>query len=89
LSFFTTYVSSILEQLPAPMQITFNHLLIQPPGLGVLTATALVATIGNGSQFNCVRQLAAFLGLVPRQNSSGSKARLGCITKGGDNYLRS
>jgi len=58
------------------------------PGIGVLTASAMVAMIGNGDQFSCGRQLSAFLGLVPRQNSSGGKARLGRITKGGDSYLR-
>ena len=58
------------------------------PGVGVITATALVATIGDASQFHSGRQLAAWLGLVPRQYSSGGKARLGCISKRGDGYLR-
>ena len=58
------------------------------PGVGVITATALVATIGNASQFHSGRQLAAWLGLVPRQYSSGGKARLGRISKRGDGYLR-
>ena len=49
------------------------------PGVGVITATALVATIGDASQFHSGRQLAAWLGLVPRQYSSGGKARLGRI----------
>ena len=62
--------------------------LMRLPGIGVLTATAMVAMIGNGDQFSCGRQLSAFLGLVPRQNSSGGEARLGHITKGGDSYLR-
>lgn len=52
------------------------------------TATALVATIGDGSQFRSGRQLAAWLGLVPRQHSSGGKERLGRISKRGDGYLR-
>ena len=58
------------------------------PGVGVITATALVATIGDASQFRSGRQLAAWLGLVPRQNSSGGKERLGRISKRGDGYLR-
>ena len=58
------------------------------PGIGVITATALVATIGNASQFHSCRQLAAWLGLVPRQYSSGGKKRLGRISKRGDGYIR-
>jgi transposase len=58
------------------------------PGVGVITATALVATIGDASQFRSGRQLAAWLGIVPRQHSSGGKERLGRISKRGDGYLR-
>ena len=58
------------------------------PGVGIITATALVATIGDASQFRSGRQLAAWLGLVPRQHSSGGKDRLGRISKRGDGYLR-
>jgi transposase len=58
------------------------------PGIGLITATALVATIGDASQFRSGRQLAAWLGLVPRQSSSGGKDRLGRISKRGDGYLR-
>jgi len=58
------------------------------PGVGVITATALVATIGDASQFHSGRQLAAWLGLVPRQYSSGGRERLGRISKRGDGYLR-
>jgi transposase len=58
------------------------------PGVGVITATALVATIGDASQFRSGRQLAAWLGLVPRQHSSGGKERLGRISKRGDGYIR-
>ena len=47
------------------------------PGVGVITATALVATIEDGAQFRSGRQLSAWLGLVPRQHSSGGKDRLG------------
>lgn len=59
------------------------------PGIGPATAGALLATIGNGHDFKNGRQVAAWLGLVPGQYSSGGKTRLGRITKAGDAYLRS
>lgn len=62
--------------------------LMQVPGVGPVTATALVATVGNARTFRNGRQLAAWLGLVPRQHSSGGIRRLGRITKRGDVYLR-
>lgn len=62
--------------------------LMQVPGVGPVTATALVATVGNPHAFKNGRQLAAWLGLVPRQHSSGGNRRLGRITKRGDVYLR-
>lgn len=58
------------------------------PGIGVLTATALVGTIGSGSSFKNGRQLAAYLGLVPSQASSGGKSKLLGISKRGDGYVR-
>ena len=58
------------------------------PGIGPLTATALVASVGNATTFHNGRQLAAWLGLVPRQHSSGGKERLLGISKRGDTYLR-
>lgn len=58
------------------------------PGIGLITATALVATVGDASQFHSPRQFAAWLGLVPTQRSSGGKDRLGRISKRGDGYLR-
>jgi len=63
--------------------------LMQLPGVGPTTATALLSTIGHGRDFKCGRQLSAWLGLVPGQCSSGGKSRLGHITKAGDPYLRS
>jgi transposase len=57
-------------------------------GVGPLIATALVATVGDGSQFSNGRQLAASLGLTPKQNSSGGKERLLGISKRGDCYVR-
>jgi transposase len=58
------------------------------PGIGVITATAIVATVSDPGQFRSGRQFAAWLGLVPKQNSSGERQRLGGISKQGDRYLR-
>jgi len=58
------------------------------PGIGLITATALIASIGNASCFENGRQLSAWLGLVPRQVSSGGKEKLLGISKRGDTYLR-
>ncbi|EJE3221913.1 IS110 family transposase [Salmonella enterica] len=58
------------------------------PGIGPITASALVASIGDAKNFSSGRQLAAWLGVVPRQHSSGSKLALMGISKRGDNYLR-
>lgn len=58
------------------------------PGVGPKTATAVVAAIGNGGEFKNGRHFAAWLGLVPRQRSSGDKTRLSGITKRGDKSLR-
>lgn len=59
------------------------------PGIGPLTATALVAFVGDVERFRSSRHFASFLGLTPRENSSGEKRRLGRISKRGDTYLRS
>lgn len=61
--------------------------LLSIPGMGPVTALALVASVGDPSGFSGPRQFAAFLGLVPRQNSSGGKPRLGRVTKMGKAYL--
>jgi transposase len=58
------------------------------PGIGVLNATALVAAVGNAESFARGRDLAAWLGLVPRQITTGGKPRLAGITKRGNKYLR-
>lgn len=60
----------------------------QIPGIGPITATALVSSVGNGKQFKRGRDMAAWLGLTPRQHSSGGKDRLLGISKRGDVYLR-
>lgn len=62
--------------------------LVQVNGIGSITASAIVATIGNGRDFKNGRQLGAWLGLVPKQYSSGGRNTLGRITKRGDEYLR-
>ena len=58
------------------------------PGIGPVTASALIAAVGDGRSFKRGRDMAAFLGLVPRQHSSGGKEKLLGISKRGDSYLR-
>lgn len=58
------------------------------PGIGPIIATAIAATVADPNIFRSGREFAAWLGLVPRQNSTGGKARLGGISKRGDGYLR-
>lgn len=62
--------------------------LIQVEGVGALTATAIIASVGNATVFKNGREMAAFMGLVPKQYSSGGKQRLLGISKRGDRYLR-
>src|SRR6266699_2504988 len=62
--------------------------LVALSGVGPLTASAVVATVGNAQDYRNGRQFAAWLGLVPRQYSSGGKSKLGRITRRGDAYLR-
>ena len=59
------------------------------PGVGLLTATAIIATVGDMKSFRSGREFAAFLGLVPRQSGTGGKVRLLGISKRGNTYLRS
>ena len=63
--------------------------LMRLSGVGPTTASIILAMIGNGHEFKCGRQFAAWLGLTPGQYSSGGRTRLGRITKAGDAYLRS
>jgi transposase len=58
------------------------------PGVGPLIATALVASVPDPSIFRSGRDLSAWIGLVPKQNSTGGKDRLGSISKAGNRYLR-
>jgi transposase len=62
--------------------------LMEIPGVGPLLASAFVATVADPTIFRSGRNLAAWIGLVPRQNSSGGKERLGGISKAGNRYLR-
>ena len=62
--------------------------LLKIEGVGPISATAIVASVGDARQFRSARQFAAWLGLVPSQHSSGGKERLGAISKKGDSYLR-
>jgi transposase len=59
------------------------------PGVGPLLATALVASVGDPKSFRSARNFSAWIGLVPKQHSSGGRERLGRISKQGDRYLRS
>ena len=65
------------------------RLLRTVPGVGAVTASAIIASIGDGHQFRNGREFAAWLGLTPVTKSSGGKEKLGQITKMGDQYLRS
>jgi len=58
------------------------------PGIGLLTATALVAAVGDVQRFPSARHFASYLGLTPREDSTGPRRRLGAISKRGDTYLR-
>lgn len=62
--------------------------LMSIPGIGALTATAIVAAVGDGKQFQRARDLPAWLGLVPAQHSTGGKTKLGGISKRGNAYIR-
>jgi transposase len=62
--------------------------LMEIPGVGPVLASAIVAAVADPGAFHCGRNLAAWIGLVPRQNSSGGKDRLGGISKQGHRYLR-
>lgn len=64
------------------------ELVCKLPGIGSLTATAIIALIGNINIFKSGRELSAYLGLVPRQYSSGGKSKLLGISKRGDRYVR-
>ncbi|MBD1390167.1 IS110 family transposase [Neiella sp. HB171785] len=62
--------------------------IMKVPGVGAQTATAILASIGKGEQFDKARDFAAWLGLVPRQYTTGGKVRMGRISKKGNTYIR-
>jgi transposase len=83
------YIDEVETELTAiAREIPMVKSLLKIPGLGLLTATALFATIGNIHAFKSGRQLACWLGLTPRESSSGGQRRLGRISKQGDAYVR-
>ena len=82
------HVAGIDAQLKALARQDVAKELQTIPGIGLLTATALVGTVGNINGFRSGRRFASWLGLTPREHSSGGKQRLGRITKRGDTYLR-
>jgi transposase len=77
-----TSLSSLIPQMPDAQR------LLTVPGVGVLTATALVAFVGDIHRFKSGRHFASWLGLTPREHSSGTSRRLGSITRKGNSYLR-
>ena len=79
---FDVQLAATARQVPACER------LMTIPGVGVLTATALVAAVGDATEFRNGRELAAWLGLVPRQRSTGGRAKLLGISKRGDRHLR-
>jgi transposase len=84
-----TQIHDLERQLHAwHRQDEVSHRLETIPGVGILTATALAASVPDPSVFRSGRQFAAFLGLTPRLNSSGGKDKRGRISKMGDGYLR-
>lgn len=78
-----------LQVIKLCRSIAICEILTKIPGIGPLTATAFVSSVGDPSIFKNGRQCASWLGLVPRQSSSGCKQRLLGISKRGDKYLRS
>lgn len=75
-------LEAVAEQMPAVDRLR------SIPGIGLLTATALVAAVGNVQRFPSARHFASYLGLTPRERSTGHQRRLGAISKRGDIYVR-
>jgi transposase len=75
-------IAGEVEKCPAAQQLRTH------PGVGPLTALAFVLIIGDASRFQCGKQVASYLGLVPLEDSSGNRRRLGHITKQGSSMLR-
>jgi transposase len=88
-----TYLDGRLDEYDTQLKLAARdderaRRLMNLRGVGPIGASAIVATVGSAHEFRNGRQFAAWLGMVPRQYSSGGKARLGRITKAGDAYLR-
>ena len=79
---FDKRISAIANRTPACLRLQ------QIPGIGPMTATALVAAVGDATEFDNGRQMAAWLGLVPRQRTTGGRPKLLGISKRGDRHLR-
>ena len=82
-----------LEEADAPIRTTASEQeacrrLVQIPGIGPVTATAIIAAVGNGAAFHKGREFAAWMGVVPREHSTGGKQKLLGISKRGNSYLR-
>jgi transposase len=71
-----------VENYPAALRLRTH------PGVGVLTALAFVLIVGDAARFRCGKQVASYLGLVPLEDSSGNRRRLGHITKQGSSIVR-
>lgn len=89
---FKSKSQSIIKRENLLKELTKNNFqaqnLITVPGIGFVTATAIVGKVGNANAFENGRQMAAWLGLVPKQYSTGGKVQLGRISKRGDRTLR-
>lgn len=85
----TDRIAGILKELTSIVAQTPEcQILMSIPGIGVINATAIYSAIGNGTQFKNAREFAVWLGLTPKQRSSGNTFSSGGITKRGDRYLR-
>ena len=87
------HVDGLVKEIDVALKAYFNankdcQRLASLPGISVITATALIGYLGDINNFNNGRELAAYLGLVPRQHSSGGRELLLGISKRGDSYLR-
>lgn len=84
-----TNMRDVERQLAAVARQLPDVVLLQTvPGVGLLTATALIALVGDIRRFDSGRHFASFLGLTPKEDSSALRRRLGAISKQGDVYLR-
>ena len=78
----TQAIEREVENYPAAQRLRTH------PGVGVLTALAFVLILGDAERFHCGKQVASYLGLVPLEDSSGNRRRLGHITKQGSSIVR-